>query len=125
MTPDDLLDATARLLATTSLPLGARTRAAALLARRALESSVDEALRRAGARPDRASLSGRMLALPALIDDEALARRAFATWHALSEACHHHGYELPPSADELASRVHTVRQVVAALAPTRPPSVRA
>lgn len=116
MTPADLLDATERVLTLDTLPIGARTRAAALLARRALEGSVDDALRRAGAAPERATFSGQMLALAALIDDEALARRGFATWHALSEACHHHGYELPPSADELASRVHTVRQVVAALA---------
>lgn len=117
MTPDDLLDATDRLLDASSLPLGARTRAAALLARRALEEAVDDALRRTGADPTEASLAGRMLALGAMISDEGLARRGFATWHALSEACHHHGYELPPSTAELSSRIGTVREILAELAP--------
>jgi len=35
------------------------------------------------------------------LDDAPLATRVSWAWSALSHACHHHGYELPPTAHEL------------------------
>jgi len=38
-----------------------------------------------------------------------------AAWHGLSRACHHHAYELAPTAAELRSWLQTIRVVVAEL----------
>jgi hypothetical protein len=76
-------------------------RAAALLARQALEVRLDEVC---GARDvalgSCRSARAQLLCLRWLIDRR-LALTVEQTWVALSGACHHHAYDLPPTADEL------------------------
>lgn len=44
-----------------------------------------------------------------------VARQAAAAWHGLSRACHHHAYELAPTAAELRGWLEAVRAVGPAL----------
>ena len=80
---------------------GRWSRAAALLARQALESAVATMLAERAPGAERCSARAQLLCLRQLIDPN----QAFAIEHAwvgLSRACHHHAYELPPTAVELA-----------------------
>jgi hypothetical protein len=43
-----------------------------------------------------------------MLNDRALGGRATLTWNALSNACHHRVYELPPTASELNQALGTV-----------------
>ena len=76
-------------------------RAAAFLTRRALEGAMAEVLRRRLPGAAGASFSTQLLCLGRALEDPALARQTAYTWAALSAACHHHSYELPPTAREL------------------------
>lgn len=81
-------------------PAGTWPRVSALLARQALESVLDEYWRERWPGVDRTSRATQLLCLRYLVDP-ALAADASLAWHALSRACHHHAYELPPVAEEL------------------------
>jgi hypothetical protein len=76
-------------------------RAAAMLGRQALEETLDELWSQQAPGLERASTTSQLLCLPALLPDRQLAGRAAHAWAALTHACHHHPYELPPTADEL------------------------
>ena len=90
---------------------GAWARSAAFLARQALERSVREYLirhhRLVGEPPFRAQF----LAARVYLGDD-LAQRAAWSWTQLSEATHHHAYELAPTADELLGWMGVVGEVV-------------
>ena len=82
-----------------------RLRAAAILARQALEDAIASALRSEGAEPSRMSFRVQLETLRHLraLPGERSTRiasgsadAAFA-WAALSRATHYHGYELPPT----------------------------
>jgi hypothetical protein len=84
-------------------------RAAALLARQALEMSLDEfwrskdlALAGCGTRPQLICLREYM---------PQSAGRIHEAWSVLSRACHHHPYELSPTAEELSSVLTVVAAV--------------
>ena len=99
---DDLLDG--------DIALGARgPRTAALLARCALEEWLDEQSTTwsspAGKRP---TTNSRLVVLSALQGVE-VGERVKRVWHGLSRACHHHAYELQPSALEIKRLVAEVR----------------
>jgi hypothetical protein len=89
-------------------------RAAALLARMALETAVSDRL--AAVHPDlpNATMRSRLLVLP-VCADEGVVREAVRAWVGLSRACHHHPYELAPTKGELSDLVGAVRHVVLAL----------
>jgi hypothetical protein len=70
-------------------------------ARQALEETLDELWSQQAPGLERASTTSQLLCLPALLPDRQLAGRAAHAWAALTHACHHHPYELPPTADEL------------------------
>ncbi|MFF3441700.1 hypothetical protein [Streptosporangium sp. NPDC002721] len=53
---------------------------------------------------------------------ESTARRVSGAWAALSAACHHHGYELGPTAGELRALHDEVRVLTGRLSPV-PPSL--
>ncbi len=101
---DELLDG--------SIALGARgTRTAALLARCALEDWLNE--QSATWSPpgtNRPTTNSKLVVLSALRGGE-LGDCAKAAWHALSRACHHHAYELQPSAAEVKRLVTEVRNL--------------
>jgi hypothetical protein len=83
-------------------------RAVALLARQALETAVDDLWHKRDAKLGWASERAQLLCLPAVLGDADLAADATLAWNALSEACHAHPYDLPPTAVELAAWLETV-----------------
>ncbi len=91
---------------------GSWARAVALLTRQALEAALDQLWR--SRRVDLSGVSARaqLLCLGPYLDDDTLAAQVAYAWGALSRACHHHPYELAPTADELARWVATVRCLV-------------
>jgi hypothetical protein len=113
MTPDELLAAARDLInRPDAATAGVWPRTAALLARQALEGSIDEVWAR---RPDTVAVAAcsmrtQLTCLAAYIDP-VLAARAAYVWAALSNACHHHPYELAPTAAELTGWLDEVRQL--------------
>jgi hypothetical protein len=80
---------------------GLWARAAALLARQALEELLDALWVREAPGVEHASTTCQLLCLPAFLPDRRLAGQAAHAWAALTHACHHHPYELAPTAEEL------------------------
>ena len=76
-------------------------RASALLARQALEASVQRLWRRRALDLPGCSMRVQLICLRIYLGDADLAARASHAWSALSRACHHHPYELAPTAGEL------------------------
>ena len=114
MTPDDLLDAARDLMQRPSASLdGIWPRAAALLARRALEAAMAElwAADRQAAGLSAATMRSQELCLTAYLDP-ATASRITYPLAALSHACHFHPYELAPTAAELTSWLDQAAQIV-------------
>ena len=58
-----------------------------------------------------------MLCLGQVIEDEALVADVRAAWSSLSRACHHHHYELAPTAAELEGWIQQTEHLLAALEP--------
>lgn len=87
-------------------------RAAALLARRALEDGLDEMWTRRAPGLERASARAQLACLPDYLPDRELAAEAAYAWSSLSRACHHHEYELGPTAGELQAHFGAVERVL-------------
>lgn len=111
MTPAELL-AAARDLVDRG-PVGVWPRAAALCARRALEEALDQLWRARAPGLEAASTRAQLISLPAHVHDAALAGDVAFTYAALSDACHHHDYELTPTAAELRARFETIDRLIA------------
>lgn len=90
-------------------------RAAAVLARQALELALRELWRRRAHGIEECSVHAQLLCLGEYLRDEELAATARQAWDALSRACHHHPYELPPSADELRHWIGEVERLAEAV----------
>jgi hypothetical protein len=90
------------------------SRAAALLARMALESAVSARLAALHPRLPEASMRSKLLVLPLCCSQEATMEAARA-WAGLSRACHQHPYELAPTRTELADLIRATRTVLAAI----------
>lgn len=102
MTPDDLLEAARRLVAEgTRSGRGLWARAAATLARQAVEARVEELLQKHAPGAQSTPMRNQLLCLCAVLPDREHARRLAYVWYRLSSALHHHAYELPPTAAEL------------------------
>ncbi|MFD9223092.1 hypothetical protein ACFWDI_24510 [Streptomyces sp. NPDC060064] len=82
-----------------TLTPGLRARAAAVLLRLALDETLDDFWRSVSPNMTRTGRS-RMLSLQWYVRPS-VARQWFAIWSALSAACHHHSYELPPTPAEV------------------------
>lgn len=80
--------------------IGIWPRAAAILARQALEIALDQFWLNVAPGVENASARAQLTCLAEYIESE-LASRIRYTWHGLSVACHHHAYDLPPVASEL------------------------
>lgn len=119
MTPAEILDAARSLLVDHPPELaGCWPRATALLARQALETAVEDAFAARGVDMDDVSKRAQLLCLDIAVRDDNdadLAADIRLTWWALTRACHHHPYELAPTANELATWIATVDRLVAAL----------
>jgi hypothetical protein len=103
MTPDELLATARRLIQRSDVSTaGIWPRAAALLARQALElaMAVIWAAKPQTAGLSTASMRSQILCLTAYLGPDTAARVAYLM-AALSHACHYHPYELAPTAAEL------------------------
>jgi hypothetical protein len=114
MTPQQLVAAATRLMQRPdAASAGIWPRAAAMLARQALELAMAEMW---AANPQAAGLSGcsmrsQILCLTAYLDPDTATRVAFLT-AVLSRACHYHPYELAPTAVELTGWLDQAAQIV-------------
>jgi hypothetical protein len=103
VTAEELLAAARRLVERPdAATAGVWPRAAALLARQALELALARlwADRPAAAGLDRSSMRSQLLCLTAYLDPDTATSAAYL-YAALSRACHYHLYELAPTATEL------------------------
>jgi hypothetical protein len=101
---DQILDGTV------PIPGGRATRAAAAVARQALETLVLRATDELVPGMYRPSMRSRLILLREL-GDPARGRLAETAWEGLSRACHHHAYELHPSETEVRALVGLVRSL--------------
>jgi hypothetical protein len=110
-TPAELLGIARQLLARASPETaGLWPRAAALLGRQALETSLDGYWSARRLALESCPTRQQLICLREYLDDADLAGRLHHAWNALSRACHHHPYDLPPSAGELLAWLETVER---------------
>jgi hypothetical protein len=89
-------------------------RASALLGRRALEGTVQGLWRRQDLDLAACPMRVQFICLRRYLKDKDLAARAGLAWSALTRACHHHPYELAPTADELGDWLAVVEALLEA-----------
>lgn len=113
----------ARDLLTRSDPssAGLWPRATALLIRQALEEAVDEYWRARQLPLDSLPTQAQLVCMRMMTADGTLPARLHEAWGALSRACHHHPYELAPTAAELAAWIEVVQHFGDRLAPSARP----
>lgn len=85
-------------------------RAAALLARQALEAALDEFWRERGLALDACPTRAQLLCLREYLPKER-AGEVYEAWAVLTRACHHHAYEVAPTVWELGVVTATVRKL--------------
>jgi hypothetical protein len=90
-------------------------RAAALLARQGLESAMTRLWQMTAPGLEWTSARCQLLCVGAMLNDRELGGRVGVTWNALSDACHHRAYELPPAMAELQGALDTVWQLADAV----------
>ena len=76
-------------------------RASALLARQALEAGVQRLWERREVDLRGCPMRAQLICLRTYLGDAGLAAETAHAWSALTRACHHHPYELAPTAAEL------------------------
>jgi hypothetical protein len=87
-------------------------RASALLGLEALEATLQRLWKSRGFDLHGCTMRTQLICLRRYLDDGAVAARAGHAWSALSRACHHHPYELAPTAAELGSWLSVVGELV-------------
>lgn len=113
MTPEQLVKQARKLVANaTPGTAGLWPRAAALLARQALETAMDQLWHARASGVEQLSARGQLTCLPEYLRDAPLAGEVAFTWSALSHACHHHAYEMGPTAQELEASFAVVDRLV-------------
>lgn len=94
------------------LTAGLWPRASALLAEQALEATLDRLWDVQGLDLHRCPMRTQLICLRTYLADTDLAARSGHTWSALSRACHHHAYELAPTATELQAWFDVVEELM-------------
>lgn len=121
MTPNELLDAVKRLLERSDLSLqGAWPRAVALLGRQALEGGLDGFWEAEFEQMKYASRRTQTLCIEQFVRDPDLTDGIRESWAELSRACHHHPFELSPTAAELKNWLAEVEGLVSQLSGVTP-----
>ena len=116
-----LLDmARALLQRTDPKTAGLWPRAAALLARQALEAALDDFWREKGVALDGCPTRPQLICLRGYADAK-LAGRIHHAWAALSGACHQHPYELAPGHAELTAWLGNVDDLLTTLGGSKTP----
>jgi hypothetical protein len=117
--PRDLLDMADGLLRRADpSTAGLWPRASALLARHALEASVVRLWQHRTLDLQGCPIRAQLICLRSYLGDADLAARAGHAWSALSRACHHHPYELAPTAAELKAWFAVVGELIQRVGPT-------
>ena len=111
--PHEILDL-ARSLVRRADPstAGLWPRAAAFLARQALEAGILGLWRRRALDLEGCSMGAQLICLRTYLGDAELAARAGHAWSALNRACHVNDYELAPTAWELEEWFSVVRELI-------------
>ena len=94
-------------------------RAASLLALQALGEGLARLWERHALDLRGCTMPTQLICLRSYLDDPGLAARTGHAWSALHRACHHHAYELAPTAGEIRSWLSVVGELVRA-SPTPP-----
>lgn len=116
MNPAELLRLADELLERPDLNLrGAWPRAVALLGRQALEGGLDQFWTREFPNMKYASRRTQTLCLEQFVRDRDLTDGIRESWASLTRACHHHPFELSPTAIELKNWLAEVEALVAQL----------
>ena len=116
--PGEILDMAERLLRRADpATAGLWPRASAILALQALEASLVGLWERRALDLQACSMRTQLICLRSYLDDATLAARAGHAWSALSRACHHHPYELGPTAGELQSWFSVVGELAQKVGP--------
>ncbi|MGP3756168.1 hypothetical protein [Streptomyces sp. IBSNAI001] len=97
---------------------GTRARAASALLRLALDEAMDTFWRDVSPTMTRATGRTKALCLE-WYTSPSVARQWYAVWSALSAACHHHIYELPPTPSEVRVWHQDVTELLNVLPATR------
>jgi hypothetical protein len=119
-TPAEVLAVARDLLRTPEASTaGLWPRAAALLARQALEMALDEYWKARGLGLELCATHAQLLCLRQYWPDREEAGRIHVAWVALCRACHHHPYELAPTAGELEAWFRAVEAMTAATGAAR------
>jgi hypothetical protein len=95
---------------------GVWPRAAALLARQAIEAAMLEAWLVRAPGLELCTTHAQLLCLSDYMRSQEIAQNAALAWSSLSRICHHHPYELVPTAAELRVLLEGAQFFVAALA---------
>jgi len=98
--------------------VGTWPRAAALLGRQSLEEGLDQFWERQLPQMRQASRATQLACLEQYLKDPEAVWGIRTAWGTLSQACHHHPYELAPTAAELEQWFAAVERLVARLADT-------
>ncbi len=113
MSPTELLDAANSVLNRPELGLGgAWPRAVALIGRQALEEGLDQFWDGELAQMKDASRRTQTLCLNQFMRDPELSDGIKEAWSSLTRACHHHPYELSPTASELKNWLEEVEALL-------------
>lgn len=93
-------------------------RAASFLAITALEASLFRLWQRRTLDLEGSSMRAQLICLRTYLGDAELAARAGHAWSALNRACHHHTYELAPTAWELDGWFSVVDELIHVVGPS-------
>jgi hypothetical protein len=109
-TPAVLLDQASKVLQESAAH---SNRAACWIARSALEHAVDDLLEAKRLSANDATMRSKLTLLQVAYEqDNDVPALADQAWHRLSQACHHHAFELAPSATEVQHLMQLVAKVV-------------
>ena len=113
MTPVELLAAAREYVAGSDETASAWPKAAALLGRQALEQELEALGEARFAGFGSANKRSQLLSLELLLaGDQPLAKEVTWAYSSLSRACHHHPYQLPPTALELKRWLDVVERLM-------------
>ena len=106
----------ARLILTSedAVLIGRRERAAALLARSGLEQLLDEFWGNTEPAMIDASMKAQLLCMAEFVNPQVAGSAAYL-YSTLSEACHYHPYDLPPTSGELYSWIDSIHELAETL----------
>jgi hypothetical protein len=118
----ELLDDAERILGEPRYSVaGVWPRAVALLARQAIEVAMLQFWMVRAPGLEWCTIHAQLLCLPDYVPDREVAESASHAWSSLSRVCHHHPYELLPTAAELRVLLDAARRCIVALATDHSP----